>query len=40
MQFKDSRFISIDPLKGKSGDLLFFSEDSEKISHVGFFLKP
>lgn len=40
MQFKDSRFVSKDPIKGKPGDLLFFSEDRKKISHVGFFLRP
>jgi len=40
MQFDDSQFVSKDPLAGKPGDLLFFSESGQKISHVGFCLKP
>jgi hypothetical protein len=40
MQFEDSQFVSKDPIEGDVGDLLFFSEDEKKISHVGFFLKP
>ena len=40
MQFEDSQFVSKDPLAGRPGDLLFFSESGQKISHVGFNLKP
>lgn len=39
MQFEDSQFVSKDPLGGKPGDLIFFSENGQKISHVGFCLK-
>ena len=40
MQFEDSHFLSKDPFKGQPGDLLFFTEDGKKISHVGFYMIP
>jgi len=38
MQFKDGTKVSDDPLDGQPGDLMFFAEDGEKITHVGFCL--
>ncbi|MEJ2543210.1 MAG: NlpC/P60 family protein [Calditrichaceae bacterium] len=40
MQFEDSHFVSKNPFSGKPGDLLFFAKGEEKISHVGFVIKP
>lgn len=38
MQFEDATFISKNPLDGQPGDLFFFAESGEKITHVGFCL--
>ena len=38
MQFEDGRFVSDDPFKGQLGDLMFFSEYGDEITHVGFCL--
>lgn len=38
MQFEDGRFVSDDPAKGQAGDLMFFAESGDKITHVGFCL--
>jgi len=35
MQQRDSSFISNDPQKAQPGDLYFFSDDGERITHVG-----
>lgn len=40
MQFEDSSVVSKNYELGKPGDLMFFSEDGHKISHVGFCYKP
>jgi len=38
MQFDDAKFISDNYKEGQPGDLYFFSDNSEKISHVGICL--
>lgn len=38
MQFEDGRKVSDNPLKGQPGDMMFFAESSDKITHVGFCL--
>lgn len=38
MQFEDSRFVSDQNMAGQPGDLMFFSESGERITHVGFCL--
>ncbi len=38
MQFEDAAPVSKDPLDGQPGDLLFFAENGERITHVGFAL--
>lgn len=38
LQFEDCRPVSDDCLAGAQGDLMFFSEDGSRISHVGFCL--
>ncbi len=38
MQFEDAVKISSDPLKADKGDLYFFAETGEKITHVGIAL--
>jgi cell wall-associated NlpC family hydrolase len=38
MQYDDARFVSDHYRDGKAGDLCFFSEDNNKITHVGFYL--
>lgn len=40
MQFKDARLVSSDPLSGEPGDLYFFSEKDDQISHVGICIAP
>ena len=40
MQFEDSNFVSRNPCGGKPGDLFFFSERGQKVTHVGFVMKP
>ena len=35
MQFEDAKSVSKDPFKAGGGDLCFFSENGEKITHVG-----
>ncbi|MCB0282856.1 MAG: C40 family peptidase [Calditrichaeota bacterium] len=38
MQFEDAMPVSTDPLKGGPGDLLFFAEKGDRITHVGLKL--
>ncbi len=38
MQFEDAAFISNDPLTAQKGDLYFFAENGEKITHLGIAL--
>ncbi len=38
MQFEDGHFVSDDPFKGQLGDLMFFAESGDTITHVGFCL--
>jgi len=38
MQFEDGRFVSDNPLEGQPGDLMFFAESGDKVTHVGFCL--
>lgn len=38
MQFEDGRFVSDQGMAGQPGDLMFFSESGERITHVGFCL--
>ncbi len=38
MQFEDARPVSRNPLQGRPGDLMFFAEAGERITHVGFVL--
>ena len=38
MQFEDARPVSNDPLVAQSGDLYFFTESKDKITHVGIAL--
>jgi hypothetical protein len=38
MQFEDARHISYNPFDGAPGDLVFFSENRQRITHVGFCL--
>lgn len=35
MQHQDSAFVSKDPMQFQRGDLLFFAENGERITHVG-----
>ncbi len=39
MQFDDAEFVSENILAGNPGDLLFFAEEGNKITHVGIILK-
>ena len=39
MQFDDARFISDDPINGTPGDLLFFAENGNTITHVALKLE-
>lgn len=38
IQFNDAKPLSDDPLFGEAGDLMFFAESGDKITHVGFCL--
>lgn len=38
MQFEDARIVSRDPSKADIGDLMYFAESGEKITHVGISL--
>lgn len=38
MKFEDGAFVTDDPLRGQPGDLMFFAESKEKITHVDFCL--
>ncbi len=38
MQFEDARHVSNDPLQAQVGDLYFFAESGDKITHVGIAL--
>ncbi len=38
MQFEDARQVTENPLEGQPGDMMFFTESSDKITHVGFCL--
>ncbi len=38
MQFEDGAFVSDDPLDGQAGDLMFFAESGDKVTHVGICL--
>ncbi len=38
MQYEDARPVSYDPLQGEPGDLMFFAEQGQRITHVGFCL--
>jgi len=38
MQFEDSWPVSHHPFDGETGDLIFFSENRQRITHVGFCL--
>ncbi len=38
MQFEDGTPVSHDPLQAEPGDLYFFAENDDKITHVGFAL--
>lgn len=40
MQFDDACTVSTDPQNGKPGDLCFFSEKENHISHVGICVAP
>lgn len=39
MQFDDAKFVSDNPLDGQPGDLLFFAENGDRITHVGLKLE-
>jgi gamma-D-glutamyl-L-lysine dipeptidyl-peptidase len=39
MQFEDTKFVSENPLDGQPGDLLFFTEEGNRITHVGVKLE-
>ncbi len=39
MQFEDAKFVSENPLDGQPGDLLFFAEEGNRITHVGVKLE-
>ncbi len=38
MQYEDARQVADNPLDGQPGDMMFFTESSDKITHVGFCL--
>ncbi len=38
MQFEDAQFVSDNPLQAQPGDLYFFAENGNKITHVGIAL--
>ncbi len=38
MQFEDGRKVSGSPQEGQPGDMIFFAESGDKITHVGFCL--
>ncbi|MEJ2055101.1 MAG: NlpC/P60 family protein [Calditrichaceae bacterium] len=40
MQYEDSKHVSNYPHDGNPGDLMFFSENQKKITHVGFCIEP
>ena len=40
MQYEDSTPVSKNPMDGQPGDLLFFSENNDRITHVGLCYKP
>ena len=38
MQFEDGAYVSDNPLEGRAGDLMFFAESGDAITHVGLCL--